>query len=185
MPYLKEVEIELKRRNPQIFKDFTLLQIRNAIELVLNEAEINNNDAPVSKSKSENQPKVGINLWFPEDVSTQMEKSYELFDKSRDSWVFDDMPDYSEKIIEILESDKRLTEQIKKTFFIALTNGHIDRATQLKRACSDINFNDEIQDAFYDAHISGKKFLPQEIAKLHPKLSYEELLAGAKSRTEQ
>jgi hypothetical protein len=155
----QQVESALKDKYPKIFEDFDLLRIREAIIQVINEVHP---EKPADEDRMEQGQ-----------------------DDIEDSWSFkipDDLPD---RIVEILESDKGLTEKIKSVFYIALVNGHMDRASQLRDTFRDINFDKEIEDAFNDACASNRQYLPKEIAKLHTKSSYEELLAIVKDRSKQ
>jgi len=159
IPTAKEAESVLEGKHPEIFGKFDLLQIREAVIQVVKEVSSLQAETSVDEEHIEQQQ-----------------------EGARDSWVTEEPDDFSDKIIETLESDYKLTEKIKESFYFALVNGHMDRVRQLKNVFSDINFNKEIEDAFNDAHMHDKRYLLKNIAQFHLRLSYDELLAELDSR---
>ncbi|MBU0727938.1 hypothetical protein KKA95_04605 [Patescibacteria group bacterium] len=157
IPTTKDAEASLTRKHPEIFDRFDILRIRAAIEQVIRK---------ISSLHTEE----------PDDDG----------EKERDTWNVDVIDDaFSGKVLEILESDQKLTEMIKQAFYFALTEGHIDRARQLRSACPGISFRDEIVDAFKDAYAYNKKYLLREIAQFDPRLSYEDLLAELNRKADE
>jgi hypothetical protein len=160
-PTAKKAESVLKGKHPEIFDKFDILRIREAIIQITKEASSLHAETSVDEEHIEQQQ-----------------------EGARDSWVSEEPDDFSDNIIEILESDYKLIEKIKESFYFALVNGHMDRVHQLKDAFSDIDFSDEVADAFNDAHTHNKRYLLKDIAQFHLRLSYEELLAELDSKAD-
>ena len=145
---VKELEDVLRTKDLEIFRKYDVIRIREAVKQVVNEA-----------------------------ASLHTEEYEEREKADEDSWARPEASDtFVGKIREVLESDKRLTESIKSTFYMALVNGHMDRGRQLRDAFTDVNFDKEVEDAFNDAYVHGSEYLLKEIAKFHRKLKHEDLL---------